>query len=163
LTNEDFKRLFDSQFDSVRRYILYRSGDADVATDLAQETFLAVWEKRGKVDIKSSKGLLFKIANDLFISVCRKEKLQFEFFKNYTFRFDGHSPEEILVFEQLKSDYEKALKKMPEKQRTVFLMNRAEGLKYHEIAAQSGITVKAVEKRMKLALEFLKHALNPNE
>ncbi|HKJ79797.1 MAG TPA: sigma-70 family RNA polymerase sigma factor, partial [Prolixibacteraceae bacterium] len=65
----------------------------------------------------------------------------------------------IYAFEQLKSNYEKALEKMPEKQRTVFLLSRAENLKYKEIAEMLGISVKAVEKRMTLALEFLRKYL----
>ena len=48
---------------------------------------------------------------------------------------------------------------MPEKQRTVFLMNRIDELKYKEIADQLGLSVKAIEKRMSLALEHLRTQL----
>ena len=39
-------------------------------------------------------------------------------------------------------------------------MSRTDGLKYHEIAARLGLSVKAVEKRMKHALNDLKLKLN---
>jgi DNA-directed RNA polymerase specialized sigma24 family protein len=45
---------------------------------------------------------------------------------------------------------------MPEKQRTVFLMNRIDELKYKEIADHLGLSVKAIEKRMSQALDHLK-------
>ena len=48
---------------------------------------------------------------------------------------------------------------MPEKQRVVFLMSRIDNLKYAEIADQLGLSVKAVEKRMKKALEFLRNEI----
>ena len=48
---------------------------------------------------------------------------------------------------------------MPEKQRTVFLMSRMDHMKYHEIAERLDLSIKAVEKRMKLALAFLKERL----
>ncbi|MEA1899112.1 MAG: sigma factor-like helix-turn-helix DNA-binding protein [Bacteroidota bacterium] len=48
---------------------------------------------------------------------------------------------------------------MPEKQRIVFLMSRQEGLKYIEIAERLNLSVKAVEKRMNLALTYLKKAI----
>ncbi len=156
MTKEEFKKLFDSYFDEIRRYLLYRSGNAEVATDIAQDTFTRVWEKRLKIEKENSKRLLFKIANDLFISKYRRDKLEFEFFKHYKFEGKGHSPEDILRYRQLKDNYEKALSNMPEKQRTVFLMHRAEDLKYREIAERAGISIKAVEKRMKKALEFLR-------
>ena len=48
---------------------------------------------------------------------------------------------------------------MPEKQRTVFLMSRVEDLKYKEIAERLDLSQKAVEKRMSLALAFLKEKI----
>jgi RNA polymerase sigma-70 factor (ECF subfamily) len=108
------------------------------------------------------KALLFKIANDLFISHYRKEKRSFEFFKQYHLDSLSASPEEQLAFEELKASYQKALEQMPEKLRTVFLMSRVEQLKYTEIAAMVDISVKGVEKRMKKALAYLRVNLKTN-
>ena len=146
-------------FAQVRNYVLYRSGNADVATDIAQETFLKVWEKQKNVQPEKVKGLLFKIAGDLFVSHYRREQRSFQFFNHFVFDENGESPEEIYAFEQLKWKYEKALDKMPEKQRTVFLLSRAENLKYKEIAGMLDISVKAVEKRMTAALNYLRTIL----
>lgn len=146
-------------FTPVRNYVFYRSGNTEVATDIAQETFLRIWEKQNKIQSEKIKGLLFKIANDLFISHYRKEKRSFEFFNHYVFDNETHSPEEEMAFEQLKENYKKALDEMQENQRTVFLMSRVENLKYAEIAEMIGISVKAVEKRMKNALEYLRKNL----
>ena len=143
-------------FTQVRNYVLYRSGNREVATDIAQETFLKIWEKRNTVQTSKVKGLLFKIANDLFISHYRKEQRSFEFFNYYVSDKEMHTPEEELAFEQLKENYRKALDGMKEGQRTVFLMSRVENLKYAEIAEMVGISIKAVEKRMKNALEYLR-------
>lgn len=150
-------------FAQVRSYVFFRSGDTEVATDIAQETFLKIWEKQNKLQPEKIKGLLFKIANNLFVSHYRKEKRSFEFFKHYKFDTVSHSPEEKMEFEQLKECYKKALAGMPENQRTVFLMSRLENLKYTEIAEMVEISVKAVEKRMKKALEYLRSRINKNE
>jgi RNA polymerase sigma-70 factor (ECF subfamily) len=156
LTQQEFKKLFENHFANVRNFVFYRSGNADVATDIAQETFLKIWEKQDSIQPEKVKGLLFKIAGDLYISHYRKEKRSFNFFNNYIFNNESQSPEEDMAFDQLKENYAKALEKMNEKQRTVFLLSRAESLKYTEIAEMLGISVKAVEKRMKLALEHLR-------
>ena len=159
MTQQEFKNLFENHFAQVRKSVFYRSGNADVATDIAQETFLKIWEKQNSIQPEKIKGLLFKIAGDLYISHYRKQKRSFEFFNNYIFDTKSQSPEEEMAFEQLKDSYKNALEKMNEKQRTVFLLSRAENLKYAEIAEMLGISVKAVEKRMKNALEHLRNLL----
>lgn len=158
MTRAQFKDLFDNHFNSVRNYIYYRSGDAEAATDIAQETFLKVWEKQPS-DPGNIIGLLYKIANDEFISQYRRQKVLAKFRLNSHPDRIGNSPEEQMMFEELKQRYESALVNLPEKQRIVFLMSRMEQLKYQEIAVRLGLSVKAVEKRMNLALAYLKRAI----
>jgi RNA polymerase sigma-70 factor (ECF subfamily) len=162
LKKEEFKILFDKYFDDVRRYILYRSGNEDLATDIAQDTFMRLWEKQMIVEPQTAKGLLYKIAGDLFISAYRKEQVSFKFFNTFKPFQKSHTPEDDITYKELLNAYDTALKTMPEKQRTVFLMNRIDELKYKEIANQLGLSVKAIEKRMNLALAHLKNAMKDN-
>jgi RNA polymerase sigma-70 factor (ECF subfamily) len=159
LTREQFKYLFDKHFDSVRNYIYYRSGDAEMATDIAQETFMKIWEKQPAAEQDNLTGLLFKIAGDNFISQYRKQQVVSKFRLNTRPDTTAGSPEEQMVFEELKDRYETALAGLPENQRTVFLMSRMDQLKYHEIAERLGLSVKAVEKRMTLALASIRLAI----
>lgn len=156
MKKEEFKTLFNIYFEDVRRYVLYRSGNDEIATDIAQDTFMRIWEKQMSVDPKTAKGLLFKIAGDLYVSQYRREQVAYNFFNTFQPNNKSITPEDELNFQELKKAYEAALKSMPEKQRTVFLMNRIEELKYKEIADQLNLSVKAIEKRMSQALEHLK-------
>ena len=156
MKKEEFKILFDTYFEDVRRYVLYRSGDEDIATDIAQDTFMRVWEKQMMIDPQRVKGLLFKIAGDLFISQYRRKQVATNFLNAFQPHNKSLTPEDEYNFQELKNAYDTALKSMPEKQRTVFLMNRIDELKYKEIADQLGLSVKAIEKRMSQALEHLK-------
>jgi RNA polymerase sigma-70 factor (family 1) len=156
LEKEEFKTLFESHFEDVRRYVFYRSGDDEIATDVAQDTFMRIWEKQMTIDPKTVKGLLFKIAGDLYITHYRKKQVTFNFFNTFQPSNKSTTPEDELNFKELKKAYDTALKTMPEKQRTVFLMNRIDELKYKEIADHLGLSVKAIEKRMSQALDHLK-------
>ena len=156
MTKEQFKTLFDRYFDDIRRYLYYRSGDEALSTDLAQETFMRVWEKEMMLLPDSDAGLPYKIAGDLFVSHTRREKLRKEAPDRIRFHQSGRSPEEELQFKELQEKYEKALIKLPENQRVVFLMSRMEELTYQEIAARLSLSVKAVEKRMTGALSRLR-------
>lgn len=120
---------------------------------------MRLWEKQITIDPKTVKSLLFKIANDFFISRYRKEKIAFQFFNTFKPDEQSLSPEENVGYEELVKAYERSLESMPEKQRVVFLMNRIDEKKYREIAVELGLSVKAVEKRMNLALTHLKENL----
>ena len=161
MTKEQFKTLFDLYFDDIRRYLYYRCGDTTVATDLAQDTFMRVWEKQMVLLPERDTGLLYKIAGDLFVSHMRREKLRREAPGEIRFEQRDSSPEEELQYSELKEKYEKVLIKLPENQRIAFLMSRTEELTYQEIATRLSISVKAVEKRVSGALSRLRKELKP--
>jgi RNA polymerase sigma-70 factor (ECF subfamily) len=156
LTREDFRTLFGRYFDEIRRYIYYRSGDPDLAEDIAQQTFLKVWEKQNRIIPGQERGLLYKIAGDEFVSAFRRQQVEDAFRSNFSFHLTSAPPDEEMEYREVAGRYERALKRMKENQRVVFLMSRKDELKYNEIAARLNISQKAVEKRMKLALEILK-------
>ena len=159
MTREVFRQLFDRYFDSVRSYLFYRGADKELATDIAQDVFLRIWEKQPDLDIDATAGLLYKIAGDMFISHYRREKLELNYRSGIVLDVDGNSPEEQYYYRELSENYAKALAGLGENQRTVFLMARMEGLKYQEIADRLKLSVKAVEKRMGIALSYLKKEL----
>ncbi len=159
MTKAYFKEIFDSYFDSVRNYVYYRSGDTEEATDIAQETFMRIWEKQLISQNPNIKALLFKIAGDLFISSYRKQKTAQKFILNLKPDANFETPEDKIKFEELNNNYRQALQNLPEKQRTVFMMSRMDEMKYTEIADALGLSVKAVEKRMTSALAYLREVL----
>jgi len=160
LTKEEFKLLFDNYFDSVRSYLVYRGAEKEQASDLAQDVFLKIWEKQMNIDIQTALRLLYKMARDMFISQYRREALEMNYMASLDFDSSDFSPEDHLRYKELFSNYTIALAALSEKHRTVFLMSRMEGLKYHEIADRLQLSVKAVEKRMSIALAYIKQALH---
>lgn len=159
MTKEQFKKLFDLYFEDIRRYLYYRCGDTALSTDLAQDTFMRVWEKQMDVLPDRDAGLLYKIANDLFLSHHRRERIRRAAPEEIRFERQGQSPEEELQFRELQKKYERVLMRLPENQRIVFLMSRSEELSYQEIASRLSLSVKAVEKRMSGALARLRKEL----
>lgn len=159
MTKEQFKTLFDLYFDDIRRYLYYRCGDTIVSTDLAQDTFMRIWEKQMELLPEKDTGLLYKIAGDLFVSHTRRERLRREAPEVIRFEQSGRTPEEELQYQELQEKYEKTLMKLPENQRIVFLMSRMEELTYQEIATRLSLSVKTVEKRVSGALSRLRKEL----
>jgi RNA polymerase sigma factor (sigma-70 family) len=159
LTRDKFKILFDKYFNSVRSYLFYKGAGTDEASDIAQDVFLRLWEKQMDLDEKTALGLMYKIAGDMYISRYRRKKLEMNYLNSLTHDRLDVSPEDEVRQKELFDNYKKALANLSEKQRTVFLMSRMEGLKYHEIAERLNLSVKAVEKRMNISLTYLKDVL----
>ncbi len=159
MTQQDFKTLFDRYFDPLRNYVFFRSGNKETATDIAQECFLRLWEKRDHQPVKKQVALLYKMAGDMFISHYRHLKVEQEFATNNPGINHAPSPEDELNYDELNIRYIQALEAMPQNLRVVFLMSREEDLKNREIAVRLGLGVKAVEKRMTGALKYLREAL----
>lgn len=159
MTESEFKIFFDRNFNSLRSYLYYRSGDEELATDLAQDTLLRIWEKQLRYEGKRTVGLAYKIAGDLFVNQFRKQKKENKYLNSIEFEFTDISPEKQLQYKEMKEKYENTLAKLGEKQRVVFLMSRLDGMKYSEIAECLRISVKAVEKRMGVALSTFREVL----
>jgi RNA polymerase sigma-70 factor (ECF subfamily) len=160
LSKEEFKSVFDTHFDAIRSYVFYRCGDTELASDIAQDVFMKLWEKRISLNGNHIKPLLYKMAADCFISDYRKAQCRINFAQSMAPEYlDESTPDDELSFNELAELYAKALEQMTEKQRTVFLMNREDGMKYAEIADCLHISVKAVEKQVSAALRFLKTKL----
>jgi len=160
LSKEEFKNVFDNHFEAIRNFVFYRCGDMETAQDIAQDVFMKIWEKRNALNGYPVKSLLFKMANDCFVSNYRKEQCRMNFEMSFEEVNDNVStPEDELLFGELTKAYAKALEQLPDKQRTVFLMSREEGMKYTEIADCLHVSVKAVEKQVSAALRFLRTKL----
>ncbi|MDI3526002.1 MAG: hypothetical protein PWR03_185, partial [Tenuifilum sp.] len=68
----------------------------------------------------------------------------------------AESADEPIRIEQFNQQLQDAIASIPEGPREVFLMSRIDELSYHEIAERLGLSVKAIEKRMSVALKVLR-------
>ena len=159
MTAKDFKMIYDAHFDDLRRYLIYRSGDQDLSGDIAQNVFMKVWTKKIEIASGNIKSLLFKMATDEFISHIRRKKVEKEYPKSIDLRLirDSDNNDDLLEKKVL---FQKALNQLPEKQKTALLMNKMQGLTHKEIAEILNLSQKAIEKRIRLAMETLKQNLN---
>ena len=159
MTESEFKYCYDAYFDAIRSYLYYRSGDEELSSDLTQEVFLRLFEKDFEFIECKTKNLLYSMANQAFLMHLRSKKVSDKHLQSIEFTCNTEDPQHQLQYSELKKEYETALTEMSEGQRVVFLMSRLEELTYKEIAERLDLSVKAVEKRMSLALKELRSKL----
>lgn len=159
LSAQEFEEAFDMYYSQIRNFLYYKSGQAELSEDVAQDAFVKLWETRSSIDKTSLKAYLFTIANNLMINKLKREQLRFKFMNQALEKNENVTPQYLVEMQEFDEKLQSTLAKIPEGAREVFLMNRIDGLKYREIAEMLGLSMKAVEKRMSRALSILREEL----
>lgn len=155
-----FSSLFQSNSKTIFNYIYYKFGNEEKAHDAVQEAFVKLWENCAKVTPEKTKSYLYTVANNLYLNVLKAEKVRLKYADLHTHSVSNESPEFVLEEKQFQQKLNDTLNSLPENQRTTFLLNRIDGKKYAEIAEMEGVSIKAIEKRMHLALKSIREKID---
>ncbi len=159
IEKSEFINLFSQMYQPVKNFVYYKTADIDLADDITQETFIKIWEKRNEIRQNTVKSLLYTIAGNLCKNRFEHQQVVFEFANNFRQNEFSASPEFELELKEFNHKLQNAIGALKEKNRVVFLMNRIDGLTYKQIADNLDLSVKAIEKRMKAALNELKKTI----
>jgi RNA polymerase sigma-70 factor (ECF subfamily) len=155
-----FKSVFTMHFKALRNFLVFKFKDAERADDIAQNAFVKLWENCGILKPEQAKSFLYTTAIRLSLNMIKHDKVVADFqWKTQPGSTHAETPEFLMEETELKKQLEKAIADLPEKQRVVFMMNRFENQSYTEIASVLDLSVKAVEKRMHLALVSLRQVV----
>jgi RNA polymerase sigma-70 factor (ECF subfamily) len=154
-----YSELFRTHSRTVFNYIYYKFGDEEKAHDAVQEAFVKLWENCAKVTPEKARAFVYTVANNLYLNVLKAEKVRLKY-KDPKAVITRQDPEYLMEEQEFKAKLEASLAALPENQRTTFLLNRIDGKKYAEIAEMEGVSVKAIEKRMHLALQALREQID---
>lgn len=156
---ELFSSIFKTNSKTIFNYIYYKFGNQEKAHDAVQEAFVKLWENCAKVAPEKAKSYVYTVANNLYLNVIKAEKVRLKY-ASKTLDTSHESPEFLMEEQEFKAKLEHALNSLPDNQRTTFLLNRIDEKKYAEIAEMEGVSVKAIEKRMHLALKTLREQID---
>ena len=129
--------------------------DKERARDIAQETLLTLWENRQRLQPERNiRSFVFTIARNKTLNELRHRKLLAPTgLEDEALDLLGdHSVEEQIDALDLTVLIRKVWEKLPKDIGRTFSMSREEGLRNREIAAREGISEKAVEYRIRVAL-----------
>ncbi len=149
--------------DPVFAFLLHMLGNREEAEDLAQDTFLRLYDRAGRY---RSDGLfrswLFRIAGNLARSALRRRRvLRWVRFEPTTHdRADTEAgPDAALERNEVRKAVREAVARLPWRQRQAVVLKRFQGLSYREIADVMDTTVPAVESLMQRAVSALRKEL----
>jgi len=145
--------------------VIYRMcGDAQLAEDAAQETFIRAWQNLSSYRPQTSlRNWLYRIAVNAGTDMLRKEKRILPDAIEDLHLTDGHPGPESLVSRNERTHLvQKAILSLPDASRAVLVLREYEELSYQEISSTLDIPVGTVMSRLNYARKLLKSKLEQN-
>jgi RNA polymerase sigma-70 factor (ECF subfamily) len=156
--------LFDSCAPAVRRYVRSCGIAPDVADDIVQETFVALFQhlRRGG-GRENLRGWLMRVSHNLALKHRRREGRRGRWQRSWNPLVDNVcdpavGPAEAWAARENQHRLRAALRVLPERDRQCVAL-RAEGLQYRDIARTLGISLGSVAKSMARAVSRLSAVL----
>ena len=156
-----FNELVRIHAQGVMNVIYRMCGDAQVAEDAAQETFIRAWSHLGSFRVDSSlRNWLYRIALNAATDMLRKEKhILPNDMDDFSFADPQPGPEGVYLQEERTALVQAAIQSLPDASRAVLVLKEYEGLSYREIADALDIPIGTVMSRLNYARKTLKEKL----
>jgi len=162
LDEPTFELVFKAHYGALHAYANVILKDTEGAEEVVQTVFLKLWEKRLSLQITTSlKAYLYKAVYHDSLNHLKHQKVRQRHLEQTHYTMNQQlSPDNSQIMEgqekELVNRIQQTLDALPEKCRMVFHLSRFGELKYGEIAAQMGISLKTVEAHMSKALKTLR-------
>ena len=170
-----FTQLVTRYKDSIINYINMMIGNYDIAADLAQETFLRVYKNIDRYNsLYQFSTWIYRIAANLAIDEIRYRKRRGQVFyrnvwenqddgtaeeREFALRDYGRNPGEEVLRKESGQVIGDAIRSLPPKYRTVFIMKEVQELSYDEIARILKTSPGTIKSRLHRARELLQRKL----
>ncbi|MEJ7809976.1 MAG: sigma-70 family RNA polymerase sigma factor [Gemmatimonadaceae bacterium] len=154
--------LLDRHWAPLVAFLVRSTGSSpDHASDIAQEAFCRLWERRALWRAEGSvRGLLFRLVRNLAVSEHRRRVARDRAASALVESLDtavppGGAPER----DELRVALERGIAALPARRREVFLLRRVEGLSHKQIAELMGTSTQTVANQLSHALATLRRDL----
>ncbi|MDR0544380.1 MAG: sigma-70 family RNA polymerase sigma factor [Odoribacteraceae bacterium] len=165
-TREEFKRFFKEYFPAVRAFLTRYAKDEELARDLAQETFIKVYEHREDIrDIEHAKAFLYTVARRLYRDHCKHALARERFVASEEEAGEAWEDHEFLreiTRQETLRVLRAAIDKLPPRARQVMIAS-LQGKNSTEVAREMNITPSTVKSLKKSALLSLRSMLSKDQ
>lgn len=161
-SQQAFRGFYDLMYDRLFRIAYYYVKHDEWTQEIVLDVFMKLWEQRAKLpEVNNIEDYCFILTKNASLNYLEKEN------RHATLSADqlpepsdqADSPEETLISEELFARYVKALDRLPERCREVFVRIREEKQSYAQVADELDISVKTVDAQLQKATTRLKEML----
>ena len=161
--NDAFDVLFKRYYGKLCRFSHAYSNDKSSAEEIVQAVFVQIWEKRKS--IKSEiivQSYLYAMVKNLSISnlVSDRKRMERERIFGKDNIIEENTAEKQKKIVELRKYVTEAIKQLPQKCKTVYVLSKRDGLTYGEIAKYMNLNQKTVENQMGIAFKKIREFVN---
>jgi RNA polymerase sigma-70 factor (ECF subfamily) len=159
-----FETLFERYWSDVYSTAFSYLKDKEACSEIVQDIFLNIWQKRNEFKITSFKSYLTSAARYHVYKHLKAKKtsaiLYIEDYDHIKIKSPGISHADTnMEYLELEQSVETSLHDLPKRCREIFILSRMNNLTNDEIAQQLGISKRTVENQITHALKFLRSLL----
>ena len=154
-----FREFYDMTYDRLFRIAYYYTHHEEWSQEIVLDVFMKLWEHRKQLlDVTNIEDYCFILVKNASLNYIEKEErrptLSAEVLQEPADQ--DVSPEDTLISEELFARYVKALDRLPERCREVFILIREEKQTYAQVAEKLDISIKTVDAQLQKATSRLK-------
>lgn len=136
-------------------------GNTELAQDVHQDVFLAIWRRWSKFDGRTNwDGYFYRVTARKALALARRARLTVGKSLSSTDAVTDNEPDEAMRIKELQQELAGALARLPKRQADVFVLSRIEGLNSEKIAEIIGCSQKTVRVHLHRATKRLAHDLD---
>ncbi len=162
-----FEQLYRDYFTRTIYFARQYLTDEEEAREIAQETFITLWEKRHEIKADLSiQAFILTIAKNKCLNALRKKIAEQKYSDLMSAReamasYSALSDDSFdsLQMQELEELITQATIELPEKTYLIYRMSRDQQMSYEEIAKATQLSVKSIEYHMTKALAHFRHKL----
>jgi RNA polymerase sigma-70 factor (ECF subfamily) len=156
-----FETLFERYWGEVYSTAFSYLKDKEACSEIVQDIFLNIWQKRNEFKINSFKNYLTSAARyHVYKRLKAKKASAILYIEDYDFiKIQGSGAnyaDANMAYQELEQSVETSLNNLPKRCREIFILSRMNNLTNDEIAEQLGISKRTVENQITHALKFLR-------
>jgi RNA polymerase sigma-70 factor, ECF subfamily len=156
LSDSRFEELVNTHGRAVLNVALRILRDPDLATDVYQEVFLAIWQRWDSYDGAVNWGsYLYRVAVRKALELARARRLVPASLEDHDPAGGGAEPDAGLRLGEIQHGLTRALARLPRQQAEVFILSRIEGLDHGAIAEILGCSRNSVRVSLHRAVKEL--------
>ncbi|MDR1809365.1 MAG: RNA polymerase sigma-70 factor [Prevotella sp.] len=166
-----FERFYDCYYEQVFHFAYYFLKEKESCKEVVSDVFFSVWKNREKLkEIIEIEPWLYVLTKNRSLRYMSQNKKNVVSFDDAAFNLTVHlqnkedisTPYDSLLTKEMDAVMAKAINKLPEKCRAIFVMSRVNGLKTKDIAEILSLQESTVRVQLKIAVEKIVTFIKPH-